>query len=218
MPAETYLPDDEPVMETWRRYYESEAWSETYWLGHRVARFPNDLWTYGEMVHDLRPARIVDTRAAEGGLALFLAGCLEAEKVGRVIALDGRYAEHPALMQRLPDHRRVQFLKYDPLLAETAEHVGGLLRTSPIILFIGVGDAESVTQMLDLWMPLAPYGSAAVVEGTALGGHPVCPQFSPGPHEALSAWLIEHPEWEVDVVRQRHGLTLNPGGFLQRVD
>jgi cephalosporin hydroxylase len=39
---------------------------------------------------------------------------------------------------------------------------------------------------------------------------------TPGPYPATQQYLSEHPEFEVDMDRERYVMTYNPGGFLKR--
>jgi cephalosporin hydroxylase len=56
-----------------------------------------------------------------------------------------------------------------------------------------------------------------VVEDTNVNGHPVLPDFGPGPMEAVDDFLEEHPEFAVDTSREKYLMTFNPRGYLRRV-
>jgi cephalosporin hydroxylase len=55
-----------------------------------------------------------------------------------------------------------------------------------------------------------------VVEDTNVNGHPVMPDFGPGPWEAARSWLPSHPDFEVDRAREKFLATFNPRGYLRR--
>lgn len=59
---------------------------------------------------------------------------------------------------------------------------------------------------------------AIVGEDTNVNGHPVVPDHGPGPMEAVDAFLPGAPEFVIDRDRERFMLTLNPRGYLRRVD
>ena len=55
-----------------------------------------------------------------------------------------------------------------------------------------------------------------VVEDTCVNGHPVRPEFGPGPYEALEEFLRKHPDQFVhDHAREaKFGFTAAPNGYL----
>jgi cephalosporin hydroxylase len=63
---------------------------------------------------------------------------------------------------------------------------------------------------------LVAVGCYLIVEDTNVNGHPVLPDFGPGPRKAVERFLGAHPEFVVDPDRERSMLTLNPGGYLRR--
>ncbi len=70
---------------------------------------------------------------------------------------------------------------------------------------------------LRMYSTIIPVGGYLVVEDTNLNGHPVAPDFGPGPMEAVTAFLAERDAFVVDEEREKFYLTFNPGGFLKRV-
>lgn len=74
-----------------------------------------------------------------------------------------------------------------------------------------------VAAELTAYGPLVASGCYLVVEDTNINGHPVLPDFGPGPMEAVVAFLQTTPAFEVDASRERFLLSLNPRGYLRRV-
>jgi cephalosporin hydroxylase len=70
---------------------------------------------------------------------------------------------------------------------------------------------------LQAYAPMVSLGSYLVVEDTNVNGHPVLPDFGPGPMEATQEFLISHNEFVRDPSREKFMMTFNPGGFLRRV-
>lgn len=77
---------------------------------------------------------------------------------------------------------------------------------------------------LDLWIyqdevrpDLVSVGSYCIVEDTNVNGHPVAPEFGPGPMEAVRAFLRGNDAFEIDRAREKLLLTFNPGGYPKRV-
>jgi cephalosporin hydroxylase len=55
-----------------------------------------------------------------------------------------------------------------------------------------------------------------VVEDTNINGHPVYDDFGPGPMEALTAFLEEREDFDIDRRREKFFLTFHPNGFLRK--
>ncbi len=75
---------------------------------------------------------------------------------------------------------------------------------------------DHVLRELELYSPLVTPGCYLVVEDTNVNGHPVSPEFGPGPMEAVEAFLETTNDFEVDRSREKLLLTFNPSGYLRR--
>ena len=75
---------------------------------------------------------------------------------------------------------------------------------------------EHVLHELRAYVPLLAPGDYLVVEDTCVNGHPVRPDFGPGPWEAVEAFLTEQPGvLRNDVEREgKFGFTVAPHGFF----
>jgi cephalosporin hydroxylase len=69
---------------------------------------------------------------------------------------------------------------------------------------------------LHRYAPLVSPASYLIVEDTNVNGHPVLPDFGPGPLEAVEDFLTESDDFFVDGSREKYFLTFNPGGYLCR--
>jgi hypothetical protein len=67
-----------------------------------------------------------------------------------------------------------------------------------------------------LYSPLVTPGSYLIVEDTNVNGHPVVPEFGPGPMEAVRDFVRQCPDFEPDLHRETFLLTFNPLGYLRR--
>jgi cephalosporin hydroxylase len=72
-----------------------------------------------------------------------------------------------------------------------------------------------VRRELELYSPLVTPGSYLVVEDTNVNGHPVFPDFGPGPMEAVVDFLASTDDFEVDPDMERHLMSFNPNGWLR---
>jgi cephalosporin hydroxylase len=190
-----------------------ETRADTTWLGVRTDKCPLDLWIYQEIVHELRPDVIVETGTAFGGSALFLASMCDLVGHGRVVTVDVQ--PQPGR----PEHARIRYVLGSSTAPETVATVREAIRPGDTVLAVLDSDhrRDHVLEELRLYGELVTPGSYVVVEDTILNGHPVSPEFGPGPMEAVEEFLGSSREFEADRSREKLYLTFNRKGYLRRV-
>ena len=200
------------VFQKWWYYHDGETWNSMTWMGIKLWKYPTDLWIYQQILFELQPDLIVETGTAYGGSALYLAHLCDLLGRGRVLTVD--ILVPPG--HKLPDHGRITYatgLSTDPSVTELMPE----LSQPHKILTILDSDhsADHVLNELRLYAPLSDY---LIVEDTNLNGHPVRPNFGPGPYEAVETFLASEAGagWEHDEIRERFALTANPGGYLRQ--
>lgn len=76
---------------------------------------------------------------------------------------------------------------------------------------------DHVVRELRTYGPLVSPGSMLVLEDTIVNGHPVLPDFGPGPMEALEEFLAETKTFEIDPIGEKFLISFNPRGYLRRI-
>jgi cephalosporin hydroxylase len=118
-----------------------------------------------------------------------------------------------------PPHPRITYLTgsstADDVVAQVAARARG--RRTVLVLLDSDHARDHVLAELRRYAPLVTRGSFVVVEDTNLNGHPVDPDFGPGPMEAVDAFLAETDAFEVDRTKDKLYLSFNPRGYLKRV-
>ncbi|MDR3605156.1 MAG: CmcI family methyltransferase [Syntrophaceae bacterium] len=199
-------------------YYndENRTWKSTHWLGTPIQKFPTDLWIYQELIYKLRPDLIVETGTLYGGSALFLATILEAANHGRVISVD--ISDGPDPERPRPRHRRLKYIKGSStdeiVLLKLEEESAGL--DTVMVILDSDHSKEHVLDELTCLKDMVTPGSYMIVEDTNINGHPVLPDFGPGPMEAVREFLANNDEFIVDTSMERLMLTANPRGYLRK--
>lgn len=186
----------------------AHTWAYTTFLGAGVMKSANDLWSYQEIMHQLRPRTVIETGTYAGGSALWLA-CLS-----DMLDLDCRIYTIDIQDFRQCDHRKITFLhgdSTDPVLArQLEEQIEGPL----LVILDADHSAEHVYKELCLYGPMTHVGDRITVEDCDISW-PGCDRGAAG---GISDYLAEHPnEWRQDLMPERFLYTCAPGGWLQRI-
>ena len=191
-------------------FWHTQAWRGTTWFGVPVARAATDLVAYQELVARVRPDVVVEVGTATGRIAWFLASMCDLAGHGRVLAVGppGDTPVHPRITEVPGDATD------GAVVARVRELVGG----GRALLVLGSGaDRERTKAEFAAYEALVPAGSYVVVEDTIVNGHPVRPEFGPGPLEAVKEIIRQSGDFAVDPTMERHVLTFNRMGFLKRL-
>jgi cephalosporin hydroxylase len=180
-------------------------------LGLKCLKNPLDLWVFQEILYERRPDLILETGTAMGGTTIFLATMLDAIGHGRIVTVDWREREGR------PPHPRVTYLLGDSRSDEVVEQMRPRAGEKTMVILDSGHSKDHVLRELRTLGPFVSPGQYLIVEDTNLNGHPIRPDYGPGPMEAVQEFLPEHPEFQPDRSRE-HPTTSNPSGFLLRSD
>jgi cephalosporin hydroxylase len=211
-------PEEQAKVDDFHRVYfetrnDAQRTLNVNWLGYRATKCPLDLWTYQEIVVETRPELIVEAGTRLGGTSVFLATIFDLLGVpGRVVTIDTIFDK------RFPKHPRIEYLtgsSHDQDIVDRVHAAAAGKRT--MLILDSLHTAEHVGRELELYADIVSPGCYLVVEDMNVNGHPVLPDYGPGPTEAVEAFLETTDEFVVDRDRERFLMTLNPGGYLRRV-
>ena len=200
-----------------RLYYQTpvpvRTWHNTYWLGAQVLKCPFDLWNYQEILTELKPDWVIECGTASGGSALYLASILQLLDCGKVISIDVNTASGR------PTHERIEYLTGSSISHEILTYLESQVRASHKVMVILDSDhrMDHVIREIELYSKFVSLHSYLIVEDTCINGHPVAPQFGPGPMEAVRRFLRNNSEFEADNRDSKFLMTFNPRGYLRRV-
>lgn len=207
----------EIVAQFHRLYYDSwtlkpNGAKPIYWQGVETLKCPLDLWIYQEILFERGPDLIVETGTHDGGSALYFAHLCDLQGKGRIITID--IENRP----NRPEHSRITYLHGSSTAPSVVQQVQEAAHDSREVLVVLDSDhsRDHVLRELELYSSLIHVGGYLIVEDTNVNGHPVNPDYGPGPMEAVEAFLAQSPDFEIDRARERFFLTFNPGGYLRR--
>ncbi len=209
---------DEETIRAFHALYYGRArsggtWYDTNWLGRPVWKCPLDLWIYQELLTTLRPDFVIETGTLHGGSAFYMASIMDLIGTGRVISID------IADPRGLPAHPRVTLLQGSSVSEAILREVRAMTNGARSVMVILDSDhrAAHVGKELRAYSDLVSVGSYMIVEDTNVNGHPVLPDFGPGPMEAVEEFLTEDRLFTVDERCEKFLMTFNPNGFLRKV-
>jgi cephalosporin hydroxylase len=183
------------------------------WLGWRMLKCPFDLWTYQEIIVETRPQLIIECGTRFGGGALFLASLFDLlGGGGTVISIDTD--TEPVR----PTHPRIRYIAgstTDPAIVAQVRAAAAGKRT--MVILDSDHSAAHVRNELATYPEFVTKGCYLIVDDTDIGGNPVWQDEDPGPMAAVVEFLASTDSFVADRDRERFMLTLNPNGFLRRV-
>ena len=201
--------------EAWLRwYYDNGVWKHVSYRGVRTLKNPLDLWNYQEIIAERRVEWVLETGTRHGGSALFFADLLLARgAAGFVVSVD---VEHESL--QISSHPKIRLVLGDSASPAVVDRVRQILPQPRAPMFV-ILDSDHrmphVLRELEAYVPLMQAGDYLVVEDSCVNGHPVRPDFGPGPMEAIEQFLEGHPGVLVgDPAREsKFGCTSAPRGY-----
>jgi cephalosporin hydroxylase len=117
-----------------------------------------------------------------------------------------------------PAHPRIRYVSGSSVAPEVVSELEAVADSAQRVMVILDSDhqCEHVAKELAAYAPMVTPGCYLIIEDTNVNGHPVVPEYGPGPAEALHQFLVEDERFEVDSSREKLLFTFNPGGFLRR--
>jgi cephalosporin hydroxylase len=189
------------------------TWSNTTWMGVPAMKTPQDMWVYQEILHDTRPDVLIEAGTADGGSAYYFATIFDLMGHGRVITIDILDSA------KKPKHNRIEYILGSSTAPETVARIRSVIAPGERVMVSLDSDHRKahVANELKIYSELVTPGCYMVVEDTNVNGHPVRPDFGPGPMEALQDFLKVDRRYQSDLAREKFGMTFFPYGWLRRV-
>jgi cephalosporin hydroxylase len=118
-----------------------------------------------------------------------------------------------------PSHPRITYLQGSSTAPDVFDRVKAMAASAQRTLVILDSDhsRDHVLAEMNLYADLVSPGSYMIVEDTNVNGHPVLPEFGPGPMEALDDFLSERSDFVIDRSKEKLLITFNPRGYLRKV-
>lgn len=200
-------------------YYNNQIWNATAWAGVKALKSPCDMWSYQEILWELKPSLILEFGSFYGGATLFFASILEQiNNKSQVFSVD---IDHTSLNPKVRNHPRIELMLSSSTAPQVAQRIVELRREFPGAVFAILDsnhEKHHVLGEMQLLRPLLKTGDYVVVEDSNINGHPVLPGWGPGPYEAMEEYFALYPDDYQRDYRREHkfGFTFATAGFLIR--
>ena len=194
-------------------YSNTKTWENTFWMGYQTLKCPLDMWIYQEILFETRPDFIIETGTFLGGSALYFAMLCDFLNKGKVITIDiESHANRPM-------HPRITYLHGSSTAQEIVDKVKNITGDSKNILIILDSEhtKDHVFEELRIYSKFVTTGHYLIVEDSDINGHPVQPEFGPGPWEAVDEFMKENSDFVIDTSKEKFLMTQNPRGYLKKI-
>ncbi len=202
-----------------RWLYESEAYKNTTFQGVNIRKSVSDLWLYQEIFFDLKPKLVIEFGTWTGGSALYFSTLLE-QIHGRGGNLVVTVDVNCGYIDERTKHLNIDFVtsaSTHPAVVNRLDRYRSAFGVAPCFAILDSDHSKEnvLAEMVVLRSILKP-GDYLVVEDGNVNGHPVLPDFGPGPYEAIEEYEKLYPnDYAHDTSREnKFGFTFAPRGFL----
>lgn len=201
-----------------REYYGRRIHRTTYWCGVPIQQTPTDMWMIQQIIAELRPDFLIETGTFKGGSSLYYASVIQGLDIpAKIVTVDiegqlDKALEYPVFRDRVIP------LIGDSVGPDTIRRISDIVQGQPaLVLLDSYHRKDHVLRELELYARFVPVGGYMIVFDTDLNGHPVRPEYGPGPMEAVEEFLKADGRFVSDPGRERFMLTMCPKGYLKRI-
>ena len=199
-------------------YYDSSeignTWKNTTWLGKTILKCPFDMWIYQEIIFEQKPDLIIETGTYQGGSAFYMATLCDMIGHGKIVSID----INPEAGR--PQHPRIEYVTGSSTASEHVDYVKKQIGKEFKVMVILDSDhsKKHVLDEMRIYNKLVTKGCYMIVEDSNINGHPVFPEFGPGPMEAIQEFMKENNDFMIDKDREKFFVSFNPSGYLKKVN
>jgi len=193
--------------------------SLTSYKGVHVCKNPMDSWVFQEIIYERKPNVIIEIGNQVGGSTMMLSDYLfgsEIEDAKYVIGIDiSRERLHP----KAKSYPGIKWITGDGCDPAIFEQVCALIEPTDRVMVIDDSshEYESTLNILRTFGPLVKQGQYFIVEDTIIGAYIPFGKERIRANEAVDTFIAETKDFVVDRKPEKWFITLNPGGYLEKI-
>ena len=193
--------------------------SLTSYKGVHVCKNPMDSWVFQEIIYERKPNVIIEIGNQGGGSTMMLSDHLfdsEIDDAKYVIGIDiSRERLHP----KAKGWHGIKWIDGDACDPAIFEQVVALIEPTDRVMIIDDSshEYESTLNILRTFGPLVKQGQYFIVEDTMIGAFIPFGEERIRANEAVDTFMEETDDFVVDRKPEKWFITLNPGGYLEKV-
>ena len=204
-------------------WHQSNIWMRSTWRGVVTHKAPTDMWNYQEILHDLKPALVIEFGTRFGGAILYYSDVMK-----NVYGSEGKYKlltvdiEPWNIDKQVFSEPNVEILTSPSSSRRVQERIAHIRKElqGPAFAILDADHAEeSVLLELQMLVPVLKPGDYVIVEDTNLDGHEfaVAPGWGPCPYDAITKFMAMNRDiFERDLEREvKFGFSQAYAGFLR---
>lgn len=226
-----YIQQPHLTKEYHKWWYDSGVQFQTRWRGVVTHKSPVDEWNYQEILHELKPAIVLELGTRFGGSTLFFCDVMRTVHASdtsyRILTVD---TDRARIDSQVFEEDAIEVLTAPSASGSMRERVKALRNEFPGPMFVihdPDHDQANVTLELQMVAPLLKNGDFVIVEDANLGRHPEVHEhedsygtpslnYRDGPHDAIVIFMAMNRRFfERDLAREtKWGFTQARNGFL----
>jgi cephalosporin hydroxylase len=153
--------------------YNSLSWTYTTWFGVKIHKHPCDMWSYQEIIYNVKSDLIIETGTLHGGSAFYMASMLDFIGSGKTVTIDGNE------MEDRPIHDRITYMKGSSTDLDVFNTVKRTAESAEIVMATldSCHLTSHVYEEMKLYSELVTPESFMIVEDSNVDGKPVLPGY-----------------------------------------
>jgi cephalosporin hydroxylase len=209
-----------------RSGWQNKSTYELVWMGIPIIQLPEDILMMQELIWRVRPDVIIESGVAHGGALVLYASLLDAIGRGHVVGVDIEIRKYNRLaIEAHPMSKRITLIEGDSVADDTLARVRAEIPAGGTVMVALDSNhtRDHVAAELERYAPLVTPGSYCVVFDSVMTMVSDAPNAGENwqqdnPLEAVTEFLAEHQEFEVDHGFNRLQVTYCQSGFLRRLE
>lgn len=184
-----------------------------------ISKLPLDCWIFQEIIYERKPTIIIEIGNQAGGSTMMLRDYLFASNSVGARGIIGIDISRDRLSKKAKNADHIKWIDGDARSTIVLNQVKDFISPYDKVMIIDDSSHEyhETFGILNLYAPLVTRGQYFIVEDTIYGGLIPFGEHRPRACHAVIDFLKKNKKFKVDREREKFFITLNPGGYLEKI-